>query len=186
MLAYFREANALHLDVLRGVALGLGLEEEYFTPRCDGNHQNLRLLRYPRCWNAELGGGRKRINEHTDYGSITLLAQDGIGGLQVRSRDGEWISVPPIHRSLVVNVADLLMRWSNDTLRSTEHRVVPPAHGSEADVPERYSIVFFCNPNKETLVHCLPTCSSPNNPPRYAPVNAFDYLTARLQGTIDA
>lgn len=94
--------------------------------------------------------------------------------------------MPPVEGSIVVNIADCMMRWSNDVLRSTPHRVLTdPRHADSATVPERYSIAFFCNPNKETLVECLPGCSTADSPPKYPPINAFDYITMRLSGTID-
>ena len=95
--------------------------------------------------------------------------------------------MPPTAGGVIVNVADCMMRWSNDVLRSTPHRVLSdPRIPDDAETePERYSIAFFCNPNKETLVDCLPGCSSEDNPYRYKPITAFDYITMRLSGTID-
>ena len=165
----------------------MGLQEEYFTPLCDGNHQNLRLLHYPQVQRDKISAaGQKRGGVHSDYGSITLLTQwADQGGLEACRKDGEWVFVPPVEGGIVVNIADCMMRWSNDVLRSTPHRVLddPRILDSET-VPERFSIAFFCNPNKETVVECLPGCASEDNPPKYRPINAFDYITGRLSGTI--
>jgi isopenicillin N synthase-like dioxygenase len=93
-------------------------------------------------------------------------------------------------------VGEMLQRWSNDVLRATPHQVLEPFYpnstGEEVDnddgsitvVPERYSIAFFCNANKETMLECLPVCQGPDRPPKYEPINAFEYLTARLASTI--
>ena len=92
--------------------------------------------------------------------------------------------VPPIKGGVIVNIADCLMRWSNDVLRSTPHCVMDDPSAGDADVPARYSIAFFCNPNKDTLVECLPTCSTADNPPKYGPITSFDYLVSRLNSIV--
>jgi isopenicillin N synthase-like dioxygenase len=185
MLEYFKEADALHLDVLRSLAIGLNLGEEYFTPLCNGNHQNLRLLHYPSCMKKQISEtGQKRAGAHTDYGTLTLLVQENVGGLQARRRDGVWIDVPPTKGAVIINVGDCLMRWSNDILISTPHRVIQDPSIKQDTMPPRYSIAFFCNPNKETLVKALPNTFSDSNPPKYKPINAFDYLVGRLNDTI--
>ena len=199
MLEYFNAADKLHLDVLRCLAIAMGLGEEFFTPLCDGNHQNLRLLHYPECPKKKISaGGQKRGGVHSDYGSITLLTQwQDRGGLEACRKDGEWVFVPPTAGGVIVNVADCMMRWSNDVLRSTPHRVLSdPRIPEDAETePERYSIAFFCRPSsnraKELQAdHRLrrlpsPGCSSEDNPYRYKPITAFDYITMRLSGTID-
>lgn len=92
MLEYFAAADKLHLDVLRCLAIAMGLDEEFFTPLCDGNHQNLRLLHYPSCQRDRISaGGQKRGGVHSDYGSITLLTQwQDQGGLEACRKDGKW------------------------------------------------------------------------------------------------
>ena len=117
---------------------------------------------------AQLGAG-----EHTDYGNITLLMTDEVGGLEVRARDGGWIKAPVIPGAFVCNIGDCLMRWTNDLYVSTPHRVVNPA-GSE-----RNFIAFFLDPNPDALVSCLPGCGAA----KYPPVLAADYLRARLDAT---
>lgn len=98
MLEYFFTMDKLHLDVLRCLAIGMNLPEEYFTPLCNGNHQMMRLLHYPECPRAQISsGGQKRGGVHSDYGSITLLNQwQDQGGLEACRRDGEWVFVPPV------------------------------------------------------------------------------------------
>lgn len=185
MLEYFNCYDALHLDVMRALALGLGYDEEYFTSTNNGNHQNLRLLHYPEVERSRIGpGGQKRGGKHTDYGTITLLSQEAVSGLEAQCLDGSWISVPPIPGGIVVNVGEMLQRMSNDRLRATPHQVLDDINNAAPTVPERFSIAFFCNANKDSVLDCLPGCSSPDNPPKYVPVKAHDYITGRLAGTI--
>lgn len=140
-----------------------------------------------------------RGSVHTDFGTITLLSQDDVGGLRVQRIDGTWVNVPPHPGGIVVNVGDMLQRWTNDVLRATLHQVVEtvterdtrPAGAEQSSpqvkqrvVPERYSIAFFCNANKDTVLECLPQCTSEERPPKYSPINAYDYLTMRLSQTI--
>jgi len=193
MLACFDEYDRLHLSILRALARGMGLgDDDYFTPRCDGNHQNLRLLHYPECDRDSITQhGQKRGGIHTDYGTLTLVSQQKVSGLVAQRLDGSWASVPPYPGGIVVNVGEMLQRWSNDTLRATPHQIldddplsVSSSEPKSARVPERYSIAFFCNANKETNLECLPVCRSPGRPSRYEPINAHEYLTMRLSSTI--
>ena len=193
-LDYFEEYDKLHLQILRALARGMGFDnDDYFTPLCNGNHQNLRLLHYPECDRAAIrqSSGQKRGGIHTDYGTLTLLSQQEVSGLVAQRLDGTWVSVPPIPGGIVVNVGEMLQRWSNDILRATPHQVLDddPFQNSEKKsksdrVPERYSIAFFCNANKDTSLECLPICHGPDRPPKYEPMNAFEYLTMRLNSTI--
>jgi isopenicillin N synthase-like dioxygenase len=115
------------------------------------------------------------VAPHTDYGMITLLSQDPIGGLELRKRDGEWIGAPFIPGTLVVNLGDLFQRWTNDTYRSNPHRVI------NRSGKERYSIPTFFNLDYDAQVACVPTCQSPDNPPKHAPIRAGDYLVGRFR-----
>ena len=194
MLTFFYRADEIHLQVLRSIAIHLKLPSptfgtgNYFTPLCNKNHQNLRLLHYPACKRSEIGSGltdTKRAGEHTDYGSITMVFQEKWGGLEVRNRQNEWKHVEPVKDAIVINIADCLQRWSNDTLRSTRHRVTTDPRVTGTEVPARFSIAFFCNPNKETLVDALPGTFDAQHPKKYPPINAFDYLIGRLNATIE-
>lgn len=189
MLKYFHSYDQLHLKILRALARGMGLGEDYFSPLCNGNHQNLRLLHYPTCNREAIKNGRKRGGIHTDYGTITLLSVEKVGGLVVQDLDGNWIPVPPIRDGIIVNVGEMLQRWSNDILRATPHQVLDedptkPFDEKDRNVPERFSIAFFCNANKDTNLECLPKCCGPDNPPKYDPINAHEYITMRLSSTI--
>ena len=112
---------------------------------------------------------------HTDFGFITLLAQDDVGGLQVQSPDGAWIDAPPRAGTFLMNVGQMLHQWSNGGLRATPHRVI------NRSGRERYSVPFFFDPNVATVIGPLPSCTSADNPPRFDPVVFGDYLRAELQ-----
>jgi isopenicillin N synthase-like dioxygenase len=174
-LAYFNAMWRLGCDLHEAIAADLKLPPRYFADKLDRPMATLRLLHYPpRATERDeaLGAG-----EHTDYGSITLLLNDDAGGLDVRRRDGTWVEAPPIPGAFVCNIGDSLMRWSNDIYVSTPHRVKnPPGR-------DRYSVAFFLDPNPEVSLACLPGCSTPENPAKYPPINAADYLRARLDAT---
>lgn len=144
MIEWFTQCQAFNVEVMRAIAVGMGLNPGYFDPFIDTGDNTLRLLHYPAVPRGIFKAGQERAGAHTDYGTITLLFQDTHGGLQVESPNGHYVDVPPIENTVVINVADLLARWSNDVLKSTMHRVVEPSH-AEADgdgdnYPARYSI----------------------------------------------
>lgn len=149
----------------------------------------MRLLHYPECDREAISRGQKRGGIHTDYGTITLVAQNTVGGLVAQKIDGDWVSVPPISGGIAVNVGEMLQRWSNDVLWATPHQILDDdpfnVLTKKSDrVPERFSIAFFCNANKDTSLACLPVCESEDRPPRYEPINAHEYITMRLNSTI--
>ncbi|GMF33237.1 unnamed protein product [Phytophthora lilii] len=123
----------------------------------------------------EPGTEQIRASAHTDYGSLTILAVDAApGGLQVRDLQGEWHNVKAPANSFVVNLGDLMQHWTNDQWRSTMHRVINPPSGCQSN--RRQSIAFFHNINADTIVECIATCQSPENPAKYPPVLAGEYL----------
>ena len=177
----FREAVTAYQAAMSGLArrfnrllaLGLDLPETFLDPHFERPTTWLRLMYYP----PEPPGtpsDQYGAAPHTDYGFITFLAQDGQGGLEVRARDGEWIAAPPLAGAFVVNVADMLARWSNDRWTSTPHRV------RNTSGRPRYSVPFFWDTDLESEIACLPTCRGPDNPPRYEPVRYGDYVLERL------
>ena len=157
----------------RLLALALGLDEDFFALDFALPTTWLRLLHYPP-HPAEAPVDQFGAAPHTDYGFITLLAQDEHGGLEVRARDGSWIAAPPIPNTFIVNVADMLARWSNDRWCSTPHRV------RNLSGTDRYSLPFFYDPDTRSRIACLPTCCDAEHPPRYAPVLFGDYVVERL------
>jgi isopenicillin N synthase-like dioxygenase len=173
VMAHFDAAWALGRLLHRGFALDLGLEEAFFEDKLDRPLATLRLLRYPAAAGpgAPLGAG-----EHTDYGNVTVLATDGVAGLEVRRRGGGWEEVPQVPGAFVCNIGGCLMRWTNGVYASTPHRVRAP-------VVERYSAAFFLDPNPEAVVAALPSCTGPGNPPRWPPITGAAYLRERLDAT---
>jgi isopenicillin N synthase-like dioxygenase len=177
--AHRREVDRVSRALIRLIALALGLPETALDRHFDRPTSFLRLLCYPP-HPAAAGDDQFGAAPHTDYGIITLLAQDASGGLQVRRRNGSWIDAAPLPGSFVLNVADMLARWTNDRFVSTPHRVINNRTGSE-----RFSLPFFFDTSMDTMIECLPTCAGAGNPPRYAPVRYGDYLIDRLNRNYD-
>jgi isopenicillin N synthase-like dioxygenase len=172
---YYRAVFGLGQRILEAFAIALRIERDFFRGRYRHPLVRARLLHYPPQPpddEAQFGAA-----EHTDYGAITMLWQDDAGGLQVQNRAGEWIDAPPIDETFVINIGDMMARWSNDLFVSTPHRVI------NRSGRERYSIPVFFDPDYETTVDCLPNCASAQNPARYPPIVAGDYITARYDGT---
>ncbi|KAK4123640.1 oxygenase [Parathielavia appendiculata] len=163
MTSFFADLAALHRSVMRAIAAGMGLPDEMYFDQfvCDEDN-TLRLLHYPAVRKElfKVNPGQVRAGEHSDYGSITFLFQDGAGGLQVQSPEGTFVDATPIEGTCVVNAGDLLARWSNDTIRSTVHRVVEPPRregdDGKEEYPARYSIAYFCNPNFKDFIEVIP------------------------------
>jgi len=179
MLDYFNRVWRLGRDLHRAFALDLGLEPDFFESRLDKPIATLRLLHYPKVAKP-LSDGQLGAGAHTDYGNVTLLATDAVGGLMVRDRSGRWLDAPVVPGTFVCNIGDCLMRWSNDVYVSTPHKVVSPAGA------DRYSVAFFLDPNPDAVVACLPTCVSPDRPAKYAPITGADFLRSRLEPTYAA
>ncbi|KAL4785605.1 hypothetical protein BJX76DRAFT_366867 [Aspergillus varians] len=194
MLSFFATCKELHVQVMRAIALGMNLPVHFFDEYVDQGDNNLRLLHYPAVHKDvfKLNPGQVRAAEHSDYGSITLLFQDRRGGLQARSPKGTFVDVTPFTDTVVVNAGDLLARWSNDTIKSTKHRVIePPKVYGEEDgdseiYPERYSIAYFCNPNMDKRIEAIPGTYGEVediSKAKYPGITAGDYLVQRLSAT---
>jgi len=191
MTDFHDQCKALHIEVMRAIAVGMGLPASYFDSYTDVGDNTLRLLHYPPAPKSVFAANKLQVRagEHTDYGSITLLFQDDRGGLQVRSPQGTFVDATPVPGSVVVNAGDLLARWSNDTIKSTLHRVVEPPrkedHVKEDEVyPARYSVAYFCNPNFSREIEAIEgTYGGDKGERKYANINAGDYLEMRLAAT---
>ena len=180
--AYFAAAEEASLRAHRGVALALGLHPDHFehvgsAGGRDPFMYHLRMLHYPPTSRVTPAPGQPGCGTHTDYGSVTVLCDDGIGGLQVMTRGGEWVDIVVPAGHAVVNLGDLMAIWTNDHYVSNPHRVVNPV-----DV-DRYSIPFFVEPGFHTRIECLPTCQGDAVPARHAPLVTGDYLLSRFDGT---
>ena len=172
LLSYFGACLTLGAALHRAFARDLGLDPDFFADKFQKPLATLRLLRYPPEPEGEIGAGT-----HTDYGNLTLLATDGVGGLEVRTRGGSWIAAPHVDGAFVVNIGDCLMRWTNAVYLSTPHRVVSRGTG------ERYSLAFFLDPDPFAEVSAIPSCVRDGEAPRWAPIAAHEYLTSRLMAT---
>lgn len=179
MLGYFDHALVAAQLVHSAIAVDLGLNAAYFEPFYERPLAALRVLHYPphpgTFDETQYGAG-----PHTDYGGITLLAQDDTGGLEVKRRDGGWIAVDPVPGTLVCNIGDALMRWTNDVYVSNAHRVV------NRSGRERYSCAFFYEPHPDAIIACIPSCTDEAHPAKYAPIAFADHLRSRIEPTYAA
>lgn len=144
-MAYFESVHAVAYHLMRGFALGLGLPEDFFLRTTDRPLSRASYVYYP-AQPKDLGADQFGVGPHTDFGVLTVLCQDDVGGLQVQKVDGDWVHAPPIPGSLIVNVADLLERWTGGAYKSTPHRVV------NSSGRERMSLVLAYDPNPETMI----------------------------------
>ena len=162
--------------VLRVMAVALEVEHDFFVKLHTGENVTMRYLHYPSSGfdvaDAQMGAGA-----HTDYGVITLLFQDQVGGLQLKDGD-EWIDVPPVEGAVNINTGDLMTHWSNNRYPSTCHRVLPLIGGQK-----RHSIAFFTDPDSATLVECLPSCVTEHNPAAYEPITAGEHIQYKIDRT---
>jgi len=181
---YWASFHRLAMDVLRLYAQVLELEdEEFFTKNHNEEWHSMRFLHYPPKSALEPEDFiAMRAGAHTDYGSLTLLVQDDIGGLELFDRKLQnWVPVPPRNGSVIVNTADLLMRWTNDRLVSTLHRVSNFYGEKILNGVHRYSIPFFVHSNKEYVIDSLDIF--PDEPRIYEPITTVDYMVQRLEST---
>nr|ACU21218.1 unknown [Glycine max] len=181
MEKFHRETLEVGKAVAKIIALALDLDANFFDqPEMLGEPiATLRLLHYEGQVSDPLKG-LYGAGAHTDYGLITLLATDDVSGLQIcKDRDAKpqkWEDVAPLKGAFIVNLGDMLERWSNCVFKSTLHRVLGNGQG-------RYSIAYFLEPSRDCLVECLPTCKSDSNPPKFPPILCHDYLTQRYNDT---
>lgn len=179
-LEYYQAMSGVSGYLRRIFALAIGLPENYFEDKFDKHHSSLRVINYPDQEQEPLPG-QLRAGAHSDYGFLTILRSEASsGGLQAQHRNGEWIDVPAIADSYVVNIGDAMMRWTNDRWISTVHRVVnPPAQGRQNS--RRQSIPFFHNPNIDAVIECLDVFCDDDNPPKYEPIAYGEYAELKYR-----
>ncbi|HTY68610.1 MAG TPA: 2OG-Fe(II) oxygenase family protein [Alphaproteobacteria bacterium] len=181
--AYFLAMRDLVGTLMRLSALALDLPETFFEPFMDNRRGTLRTVFYPD-QPEEPKPGQLRYGAHSDYGGLTILRQDDApGGLQACLKSGAWIDVPPIPGSFVLNIGDLMARWTNDRWRSTLHRVMNPPRDLTGST-QRLSLVFFSGPNDDALIECLPSCADAAHPAKYPPVRAAEYVASKLAASM--
>lgn len=166
---YYAKLEALGAMLMTGIAVSLDLGADYFEGFCTDPQCGLRLIHYPP-QPANAAPDEKGCGAHTDWGGLTILMQDDVGGLQVWDDTSGWSHAPPIKDAYVVNLGDMIARWTNDRYRSTLHRVV------NATGKERYSVPFFYSGNPDYEVSCLPTCLEPGEEPKYASTTVSGHM----------
>jgi len=171
--------------LLKLFTYSLNLPEDFFDDRLSDQAHTLRFLHYPAldetCMEQAQLEGQVRAGEHSDYGAITLLFQDNVGGLQVKRSDDQWIEAPCVPGTILVNTGDLMQYWTNNIFLSTRHRVGMPSARHKWG-KDRYSIAFFVHPNETAGISPLPSCISAENPCHYPTieVTAGAYLKSKL------
>ena len=177
--SYYAAMSQLSSRLMRVFALALDLPSEFFANKINVSPSALRAINYPELPVAP-DDGQLRAGAHTDYGTLTILRQElGRAGLEVNdARTSAWIPIPPTAGALVVNIGDLMARWTNDRWTSTVHRVVNPDLDSPVST-RRQSMPFFHNANYSTIVECLPSCLADGQTARYEPVMAGPHLAGK-------
>lgn len=171
-MRYFAEAHKVAHDLMQGFALGLGLSENFFLQSCEVPLSRASFVWYPQ-QDASMGEDQFGVGPHTDFGVLTVLCQDDVGGLQVQDVSGAWIEAPPIEGTLVVNVGDLLARWTDNLCKSTPHRVVNRSNR------ERLSLVLAFDPDPQTMIDQR-AVFGPDHTPSAEPITCGDYLSWRF------
>ncbi|HEU4368524.1 MAG TPA: 2-oxoglutarate and iron-dependent oxygenase domain-containing protein [Methylomirabilota bacterium] len=167
VLAYTDAADALGRRLLPVCAVALDLPPDHFDAAFAESQFSFRLSHYPP---VPAEPNQFGIAPHTDANFLTFLAQTEVPGLQLRLPAGDWLDVPYVPDSYAVNAGDMMHRWTNGRFKSTPHRALPPVG------QDRYAIPFFLGPHIDTVIACLPTCRTPDAPPRFPPITYEDYL----------
>jgi len=169
-LAYYDALSELSARLMHLLALSLDLPENWFDRFHNPAAANLRMIKYPpHPANAafnQIGAGA-----HTDWGGVTILAQDDVGGLEVQTADGAWVEARPIADTFVINLGDLMARWTNGIYASNLHRVKNNSSGRD-----RYSIPYFYGPFPTSVIEAIPTCVDAAHPRLYAACTADDHM----------
>ncbi|XP_038663983.1 2-oxoglutarate-Fe(II) type oxidoreductase ppzD-like [Scyliorhinus canicula] len=179
--SFFKTCQLLAVRMLKVIALGLGLEGDFFLNKhkyvgCNQNQTSLRSLYYPSIHKPSVKGQQIRCGEHSDYGTFTLLFQDECGGLEVMHKSGQFVAAPHIPNTVLLNIGDLLQKWTSDRLISTVHRVLLP-HSDDKMCKSRQSLAFFVHPDNDVMVTCC------DGSEKYPPTNSLQYLMERFDAT---
>lgn len=184
---FYETCFKLELEILAALANALGVDETQMVTLHNKAENEFRILHYPEVPASELADGTAtRIAEHTDFGSITMLFQDSVGGLQVEDQQnpGVFRGIESADKTeIILNIGDSMQRLTNDTFRAACHRVTYPPSvktGVEAVIPERYSIAYFAKPNRTASLFPFKEFITPSTPCRYDDINAWDYQNLRI------
>jgi len=178
MISFYQACLVGAYKVQRVMASTLDLDPNYFVQHHSGENVSLRLLYYPASGVDQIAPDQLGAGAHTDYGLLTLLFQDDVGGLEVLDMENQWQAVDYVESAIVVNSGDLLERWTNGQYRSTLHRVKP-----KIGHRERFSIVMFVDPDSATSVSVLESCISESNPARFEPITAGEHVQQRIKAS---
>lgn len=170
-IAYYEAMCALGDRLLALIARSLDLEDSWFAPFYNPSSAMLRFIKYPphpeSAERNQIGAGA-----HTDWGGVTILAQDSSGGLEVENVSGQWLAAPPVRDTFVINLGDLMARWTNGVYNSNMHRVKNNVSGGD-----RYSLPFFYSPGNDALIEPIPTCVTPENPRRFETCTCAEHMS---------
>lgn len=176
LLAYHAGIRQFGRRIFAAFALALELDEAHFEPMIRKPMAHMRVLHYP-SQDGPIDDRQIGIGAHSDYECFTVLCTDDVPALQVLNSAGEWIHAPPLPGCFIVNVGDLMARWTNDYFASTVHRAI------NRSGRERYSIPFFYGIDSQQVVEVLPTCQGPDRPAKYRPITCGDYIRSRFDAT---
>ena len=182
LVEMYRAFEQLSASLLRIFAVALKMPEDHFMPLIDRHFSVLSAHHYPALTEPPLPG-QLRTGAHTDYGALTILAMTrSRGGLEAQMADGTWLPVQLEPGELVVNLGDMMQRWTNDRWVSTMHRVVVPENLNDA-MSRRMSVGYFMHPNYDAEIRCIPTCLPSGETPRYPAITAGDHIRAKIDAS---
>lgn len=180
LVAMYRAFEHLSADLLRVSALALALDEHWFADKMDKHFSVMTCHHYPALTEAPRPG-QLRAGAHTDFGALTILAMsDSVGGLEVQAADGTWAPVRISAGNLVINLGDMMARWTNDRWKSTLHRVANPRGLSLAE-SRRQSIGFFVHPNYDATIHCLTSGTGSDARAKYPDITAGEHIRSKIE-----
>jgi isopenicillin N synthase-like dioxygenase len=176
-LGLFEQLEMTSDTLLRALGDYFELEDrEFFVKACKDGNSILRAIHYPPLL-PEMDQRAVRAAAHEDINMITLLCEATTSGLEILTRDGEWVGIEALKGQIVVDAGDMLSRLTNNVIPATTHRVVNP----EGSNSTRYSLPFFVHPYSDFNIECLPCCASAEDPAKYPPITAGEFLTQRLK-----
>jgi isopenicillin N synthase-like dioxygenase len=179
LVELYRSFEQVAADMYRLFAVALGLPEGYFDGLIQRHFSILAAHHYPPLAEPP-EPGQLRTGAHTDFGAMTILAMtEASGGLEARLPDGSWAPVQAKRGELVINLGDMMQRWTNDAWASTLHRVVNPP-GLAMASSRRLSVGFFVHPDYDAAIQAIPTCVAPGEAPKYPTITAGEHIAAKI------